>query len=87
MIKLLGIMDLVTALMFILVQWDIGIKIGIFCAIYLIVKSIIFISDFTSWVDLVAGIYLFLILFGIHSAFSVVFIIWLLQKGFFSLAS
>jgi len=86
-VKLFGLIDLFAALIFILVQWDIGVKWGIIVAIYLIVKSIIFISDIASIIDLITGIYLVLVLLGWHSAFSVIFIIWLIQKGFFSLLS
>ena len=87
MIKLLGIIDLAIALIFILVQWDIGLKYAIIAAIYLIVKGIIFISDIASIIDLITGIYLVLIILGIHSSFSAIFVIWLVQKGIFSLAS
>lgn len=87
MIKLLGVIDLLAAIVFILVQWDIGVKIGVIAAVYLIVKSLIFISDFTSWIDLIAGIYLVLVLLGINSTFSFIFALWLLQKGIFSLLS
>jgi len=87
MIKLLGIMDLIIALIFILVQWDIGLKYAIIAAIYLIVKGIIFITDIASIIDLITGVYLILIVLNIHSAFSVIFVIWLVQKGIFSLLS
>ena len=80
-------MDLIIALIFILVQWDIGLKYAIIAAIYLIVKGIIFISDIASIIDLITGIYLVLIILGIHSSFSAIFVIWLVQKGIFSLAS
>lgn len=84
-VKLLGIFDLIAAIIFLLAQWDILTKLGIVVAIYLIIKSLIFIKDFTSWIDLAAGIYLLLVVFNIHSAFSVIFIFWLGQKAFFSL--
>ena len=84
-IKLFGLMDLVAAVLFLLLQWGIGGKVAIFFAIYLVVKSLIFIGDFTSWIDLIAGVYLFLVIFDVHSFFSFLFILWLGQKAFFSL--
>ena len=84
-VKLFGLLDLLAAVLFILLQWDIGIKLGIFIAIYLILKSLIFLKDPTSWIDLTAGVYLLLVVFNIHSFFSVIFILWLGQKAFFSL--
>ena len=73
-VKLFGLIDLFAALIFILVQWDIGIRWGVIMAIFLIVKSIIFIADIASIIDLIAGIYLVIVLLGWHSAFSVIFI-------------
>ena len=86
-VKLLGFLDLLIALIFILAQWDIGVKFAVFCAIYLILKGIVFIYDIASIVDMIAGVYLILVLLNIHSAFSFIFILWLIQKGLFSLAS
>lgn len=86
MIKVFGVLDLIAAIIFVLVQWGIGVKIGFFVAAYLIIKSLMFIGDIASIVDLIAGVYLVLVLLGVHSAFSVVFVLWLLQKAFFSLA-
>ncbi|MBU2640044.1 MAG: hypothetical protein KKG75_05070 [Nanoarchaeota archaeon] len=84
-VKIFGILDLLAALSFILLQWGIGEGLATFLAIYLIIKSIIFIMDFTSWIDLLAGVYLLLVIFNIHSIFSIIFILWLGQKAFFSL--
>jgi hypothetical protein len=84
-VKLFGIMDLIAAVLFILLNWGIGFQIGTGIGIYLIVKSLIFIKDITSWIDLVAGLYLLLVVFNIHSSLSVIFVLWLGQKAFCSL--
>tara|TARA_Y100000034_G_C6639049_1_gene279273 strand:- start:66 stop:380 length:315 start_codon:yes stop_codon:yes gene_type:complete len=85
MLKLLGILDLLTVAFYILVGLGVGSKIGIIFGAYLIIKSLIFITDWVSWIDLLAGVYLFLVIYDVHSAFSFLFILWLLQKSFFSL--
>ncbi len=84
-VKALGIMDLLVGIAFILAQWSFGYYIGLVLAIYVIIKALIFITDFASIIDLIGGIYLLLIIFGIHQIFAVVFLLWFLQKGFFSL--
>lgn len=84
-VKLFGIMDLVAAAVFILVQWGFGANFALFVALYLILKSLLFLPDFASVIDLIAGIYLILVIYNIHDIFSTIFIIWLLQKSFFSL--
>jgi len=85
MLKLLGILDLAAAIFFVLIQWDVGLGIASFFAGYLVVKSLIFISDWVSWIDLISGLYMFLAIYDLHSAFSFIFVLWLLQKSFFSL--
>jgi hypothetical protein len=85
MLMLLGLLDLLTAVFFILIQWDIGLGIASFLAGYVIVKSIIFLGDWTSWIDLLSGVYMFLVIYDVHSAFTLIFVVWLLQKSFFSL--
>ena len=84
-VKILGIMDVIIAVTFILAQWSFGYKIGLILAIYVIIKSLFFMPNFASAIDLVGGVYLLLIVFGFHQVFAVIFVIWFLQKGFFSL--
>jgi len=85
MLKLLGALDFAAALFLILVQWDIGFGIASVLAAYVVVKSLLFFGNWASFVDLAAGIYMFLAIYNIHSALSLVFALWLLQKSFFSL--
>ena len=84
-VKLFGLLDLVAAIVFILVQWDIGISLAYVIAGYLILKALMFIGDFSSWIDLIAGVYLLFVVFDVHSFFSVIFVLWLGQKAVFSL--
>lgn len=85
MLKLFGMLDFVAAVFLVLAQWGIGLSIATFLAWYLVLKALIFITDWASWIDLGAGIYIFLVVKDIHSAFSLIFVVWLLQKAFFSL--
>lgn len=85
-LKFFGLMDLIAAGIFLLAQWGFGINIALFVAIYLILKSLLFIPDFASIVDMIGGAYLLLVVFNIHSIFSAIFVLWFLQKGIFSLA-
>ncbi len=85
MLKLLGFLDLVAAVFFILAQWGIGLSVAPFLAFYVIAKSLLFFGDWASFIDLFAGVYMLLVIYDIHSAFSLIFILWLLQKSIFSL--
>ena len=84
-VKFLGVMDIIAGITFILAQWNFGYYVGLILAIYIVIKSLIFITDFASIIDLIGGVYLLLIIFGIHEIFAVVFLLWFVQKGFFSL--
>jgi len=85
MLKLLGMLDLSIALFFILVQWDIGLGIATVLGILFLIKSLIFIYDWTSVIDVLSGIYLFFVIYDVHASLSLIFILWLLQKAVFSL--
>ena len=68
-----------------------GLHIEVFAiglAIYIIIKSLIFIADWASIVDLAGGIFLILMAsFGFNHIIFWVFVIWFLQKGFLSFIS
>lgn len=86
LLKFFGVMDFIVAASFILAQWGIGSNFVLIIGIYVILKSLIFLPNFTSAIDLIGGIYLLLIIYGVHDVLSVIFILWFLQKSFFSLA-
>ena len=83
--KLLGILDILSALSFTLLKFNVGKSIAWFFVIYVVIKAFIFIKDFASLVDLIAVIFFILAIFNIFPAISWVFVFWLTQKGFFSL--
>jgi len=85
MLKLLGMLDLSVALFFILAQWDIGLGIATVLGVIFLIKSLIFITDWVSVIDIFSGVYLFFVIYDVHSSLSLIFIIWLMQKGIFSL--
>ncbi len=85
MLKLLGALDLIAVVFFILAQWGVGLSVAPFFAFYIIIKSLLFFGNWASFVDLLSGGYMLLVIYGVHSAFSLIFILWLLQKSFFSL--
>jgi|TARA_B100001971_G_C18134056_1_gene506528 hypothetical protein len=85
MIKVFGLFDLLAAIFLVLAQWEVGLSVAMVLAGYLILKALIFITSWSSWIDLLTGIYIILVVQGIHSAFSLIFVVWLLQKAFFSL--
>jgi len=86
LLKIFGLMDLCAAVVLILVKWGIGISFGWIFAIYLLIKSLVFLYDFASVIDLLtAGVFL-LAVSGHYFSFTWIFSLWLLQKALFSLA-
>jgi len=80
----LGIFDLLAGI-FIAGYMFFHIKIAWIFGLYLVIKGIVFIKDVASVVDLIAGIVFFLVYFGVFSWSLVFVVVWLLQKGIFSL--
>ena len=86
-IKLLGAADLLAAVAVILLHYDLlGWRIGIIFVLYLIVKGWIFRASIASIMDILCGIYMFVMLFGFTTIVSWVIAIYLFQKAVFSLA-
>ena len=84
MIKVLGILDIISAVVMILLNYYSFGFAWIF-ALYLGIKSLIFIKSIVSIIDLVAVLFFVLAMFGIHNIITLIFAVWILQKGFFSL--
>ena len=83
--KILGILDLLSALAIIILQFNIGKSITLILAVYLIGKGVFFISDKVSIVDIVCGISMIMMyLYGFHPI-AYLFVFWLAQKGTLSL--
>jgi len=85
--KILGLIDLLGIIAIVLLFLGVGEKFAIFMAILIIIKSLVFITAFASWVDLVmGGIIIVSVIYG-RSVFLIIALIWLLQKAILSLFS
>lgn len=85
-LKVLGIMDFLSALALIALHFDfIGWRIALIFAALLALKAFAFIEDIASIVDLLVVVYFILLIFGIgHVVITAIFVIYLLQKAFAS---
>lgn len=89
-IKLLGFLDLLAALLVILVQHDAysGWRLPLVCFIYLAIKAYAFKGDIVSMIDGLAGIYFIFLMFDLKTVIiSYIIIIYLIQKAVVSLAA
>jgi hypothetical protein len=85
-VKLLGIADLLAAVVVILLHYDIlGWRIGFIFVAYLIIKGWLFRTDINSIMDILCGLYMFVMLFGFTTIITWVVAIYLFQKAIFSL--
>jgi len=85
LILLLGILDILAGISLLLLKFSMGYTIAAFFTIYLLVKGVAFITNWTSWVDLTVVAIFILALFGNFNLLTYVAVVWLLQKGIFSL--
>ena len=85
-VKLLGLVDLLTAILFFLAWLEIyPIKLAIVVIILLILKSLMFIKSFTSILDLIGAVFLIIAMAFNFYMIDWLFMLWFLQKGSFSL--
>lgn len=85
-LKLFGLLDLVAATSLLFLVLGKGEVFAITLAFYLLIKGLFFLPDFSSFLDLFSGFYIALFVLGLGFSFlSWFFIIWLAQKGIFSL--
>ena len=85
--KVLGILDLAAISYITLLFFD---KIGpgsvIWVLVYLTLKGLMFKFDFNTWIEMGIGIYVILLMFGLHMSWIYAFsLIYMGQKGLMSL--
>lgn len=85
----MGLADLLSAVAVMLLHYDvlIGWRIGLIFVAYLCIKGWIFREDITSLLDMLCGIYMFIMLFGLTTIVSWAVALYLFQKAVFSLAA
>ena len=86
-LKLFGLLDLLAGIVLILLKWSIGINLGWFLAVYLIIKALIFFSIIASVLDFASAVFIILAINGTYLNVTWVFVLWLSQKGLVSLFS
>lgn len=85
-VKLLGVADLLSAIAVVLLHYQLlAWKIGLVFVCYLLIKGWLFRQDINSVMDILCGIYVFVILFGFTTFVSWIVTIYLFQKAVFSL--
>lgn len=92
LVKVLGIADLLTALVFFTssIAGFIPDKLVLIVGLYILIKGIIFILifDFASFIDVTAGIViLFSLAYNVHMIIIAIVALYLIQKGIISLMS
>jgi len=83
MIKILGILDIISGIILILLNYF-NLSFGWIFVAYIIIKAVIFFS-WISVVDFAVGVIFILSLLGMHSILSIIAAVFLIQKGIFSL--
>ncbi len=83
--RLLGIIDILSALWLVLIYFNIvSIKGAILLGILLIIKGFVFRESWVSWVDFGVGVYMCILFLAPATFLNFVAALWLLQKGIWS---
>ena len=81
---LFGLMDILSGIFLGLSYFGFFKEVSLIFALYLLIKGIIFIKGFASWIDIITAIVFFLVIYGVQGLWVWIFVLWLIQKGFFS---
>ena len=84
-LKLLGLLDLLTAISLVLVKFEVGNGFILIFPLLVLVKTVPFLTDWNSLVDLGGVILFFLAFYGVFYNFlTYLTVIWWVQKAFMS---
>lgn len=86
LLKLLGVLDLLSALVLIFLKFGFGVSLAWFCVFYLFVKSVIFFG-WISIFDIFSGAVIIFSIFGGYGVITWVVFLYLLQKAILSIIS
>ena len=87
LVKILGLIDLIAGLIIVGSWFNFAPMIGWYVALFLLLKSIVYLKEIISIMDLLAVLFLILALINVNTIFSWIFALSLIQKGFFSIAA
>ena len=86
-VKILGLVDIISGIALGLAYFGLFEQMAFICGLYLFIKGIIFFGGFASWIDILTAIVFLMIVYGIQGLWVFIFVVWLVQKGIFSLLS
>jgi len=87
MLKILGFLDLITAVIVVFVQLGfLGPAVLKFFAVYLLIKGLLFIKSLSSVLDIACAAYLLLMIFGLKFILAYFVAVYLFQKAVVSFA-
>lgn len=86
-VKILGILDLITAFSVLLLRLDLAPTLALVLGLYAVGKGIIFLRDISSIADIAAGGAIILAFYGYFNLLTWLAAIWLTQKGIVSIFS
>tara|TARA_Y100000310_G_C20377371_1_gene666374 strand:+ start:425 stop:739 length:315 start_codon:yes stop_codon:yes gene_type:complete len=84
-IYILGILDILAGLSLFALRFEVGYFVAALFTIYLFLKSLVFIKSWPSYLDLAVVLLFVLAIVGNYNFFTYLGVLWLLQKGAFSL--
>jgi len=84
-IKILGAVDVLTGISLILLKFNLLKQFAIIMAFLLLIKSLMFLGNFASFIDIFCVVVIGAAFFGFYGTLTWIVVVWLIQKGIFSL--
>ena len=81
LVYIFGLLDIVAGITFLLLKFKVFLILTLIIIVLLTIKSLFYLSDFASWLDLISALMMLLAIIGYYPALNYAFVLWLLQKG------
>lgn len=81
LIYMFGLIDLLSGIMLLTLKFSTPVIPAVIIAALLVLKSILYIKDAASWLDIASAFFMVLAIIGYYPIINYAFSIWLLQKG------
>ena len=85
LIYILGLIDVLSGIMLLTLKFATPVIVAIIVIALLVIKSLMYLTDAASWVDLASAFFMILAIIGYYPIINYAFILWLVQKGVRSL--
>ncbi len=81
LVYVFGLLDILAGVVLLLLKFKVFLLPMLALALLLAIKSLFYLGDFASWIDLMSVVMILLAIIGYYPLLNYAFVLWLVQKG------